>query len=124
MTETMSFQRTSLAALAASLFLALSVPAWAGQSYLAEFEDLPLAPGLTEQPGGMLFESPTGRIVDATASGDATSAQVQGFYQQALPQLGWEALPDGAFRRDNEILRIDIDGSHRSLLVRFSVVPQ
>ncbi|HVI51032.1 MAG TPA: hypothetical protein VM661_07470 [Candidatus Sulfotelmatobacter sp.] len=120
----MSIQRTFLAAVAASLFLVLGASAWAGQSYLSEFEDLPLPPGLTEQPGGMLFESPTGRIVEATATGDATAAQIQSFYQQALPQLGWEAQSDGSFRRDNELLRIDIDGGRRPVLVRFSVVPQ
>jgi len=119
----MSFQRTILAALAASLIFALGSIAWAGEAYLTELEDLPLAPGLTEQQGGMLFESPTGRIVEATASGELTAAQVQSFYQQALPQLGWEAQ-NGGYKRDNEFLRINIDGSRRTLLVHFSVVPQ
>ena len=120
----MSFSRTHLAALAAPLFLAIGCAAWAGQGYLAEFEDLPLAPGLTEQQGGMLFETPTGRIVEAFASGELSAAQAQAFYQQALPQLGWELQADGGYKRDNEFLRIDMDGSHRLLAVHFSVVPQ
>jgi hypothetical protein len=123
MREAMSFKRTQFAALAASLFFVLGSAAWAGEAYLTEFEDLPLAPGLTEQQGGMLFESPTGRIVDATASGELTATQVQSFYQQALPQLGWEAQ-NGGYKRDNEFLRIDIDGSRRTVQVHFSVVPQ
>ena len=96
----------------------------AAASYLAEFEDLPLAPGLVENPGGTLFESPTGRIVDATASGEITPKQVMEFYQQALPQLGWERVGANSFRRENELLRIDMDRSRRPMVVRFSVVPQ
>lgn len=120
----MSIQRSLSAVAAVVLFLCLGGFARAADLYLTEYEDLPLAPGLTEQPGGMLFESPTGRIVDATATGQISADQVRGFYQQSLPQLGWEAQPDGSYRRDNELLRIDIDGSHRPLQVRFSVVPQ
>jgi hypothetical protein len=119
----MSFPRTSTAAFAACLFLALGCTAWADQPYLTEFEDLPLAPGLTEQPGGMLFESPTGRIVEASATGDLSPDKVKAFYSQTLPQLGWEVV-NGGYKRDNEFLRIDIDGSRRSVTVRFSVVPQ
>jgi hypothetical protein len=91
--------------------------------FLVEFEDLPLAPGLTEQAGGVLFESPAGRIVDATAEGEVDVQQVLAFYAQTLPQLGWEALGDSTFRRDNELLRIVVDGDRHPLAVHFSVVP-
>lgn len=96
----------------------------AAGAFLAEFEDLPLAPGLTELPGGMLFDSPGGRIVDATAEGEVTAQQVLAFYMQTLPELGWEKIGPASFRRDNEVLRIEMDSGRRPLAVHFSVVPK
>ena len=110
------------AAGAAVLWLA-AAPALAAGAFLAEFEDLPLAPGLTEQPGGVLFESPNGRIVEATAEGRVASHQVLAFYAQTLPQLGWVPVDETSYRRDNEILRIVVDGSRAPVSVHFSVAP-
>ncbi len=118
----MSHQRIIPAILAALLLAA--APAAAAGAFLTELEDLPLAPGLTELPGGTLFDSPTGRIVEATAQGDVTAGEVRAFYAQTLPQLGWQMIGETAFRRDNELLRINIEERRRPLSVRFSVVPQ
>jgi hypothetical protein len=63
----MRFARPLLA-FAASLLL--SLPSAAVESFLAELEDLPLPVGLNEQPGGLLFDSADGRIVEAKATGD------------------------------------------------------
>lgn len=104
--------------------LLASASAGAAESFLAEYEDLPLAPGLTETPGGMLFDAPNGRIVEAQASGDVPAQQVEHFYAQTLPQLGWTAAGGPIFRRDNEVLRIDVDSHSKPTQVHFSVVPQ
>ncbi len=61
------------------------IPALAAGAFLTELEDLPLAPGLSEIPGGMLFDSPTGRIVEASAQGEIPADQVVAFYTQTLP---------------------------------------
>jgi hypothetical protein len=104
--------------------LLTAVPAAASGAFLTELEDLPLPPGLTELPGGTLFDSPGGRIVEATAEGEIGAQQVLTFYTQTLPQLGWEKVGSSTFRRDNELLRIDVEGNRRPLAVRFSLVPQ
>ncbi len=124
MTEFMLHLRRPCAVLASCLFLVLAAPARADQAYLSELEDLPLAPGLVEHPGGVLFDSPGGRIIDATADGDTTVAAVTGFYSQTLPALGWSRQADGSYRRDTERLRITVDGSRRPLTVHFSVEPR
>lgn len=109
----------------ATFWLGLSVSASLAEgAFLTELEDLPLAPGLAETPGGMLFDSPTGRIVEATARGDATAEQVISFYAQTLPELGWQKVGPSSYRRDNEVLKIDVEARKRPLLVRFSLVPQ
>lgn len=121
----MALSRLILAILAA-LFLSapLTHPLAAESAFLSELEDLPLPPGLTEMPGGMLFDSPTGRIVEATAQGEIGADRVLSFYTQTLPELGWQKVGQASFRRDNELLKIEMDTKRRPLLVRFSVVPQ
>jgi hypothetical protein len=100
------------------------VSARSGSSFLTELEDLPLAPGLVEMPGGMLFDSPTGRIVEASAEGNVSTDLVLAFYSQTLPELGWQKVGPSSYRRDNEMLKIDVEAAKRPLKVRFSLVPQ
>lgn len=116
--------RAFLISLLGGLFLT-AVAAAAEGRFLAEMEDLPLAPGLTENPGGMLFEQPSGRIVEASAVAalETEAGQIVAFYATTLPQLGWEKIGPAAYRRDNEMLRIDVDQRQKPLAVRFSVVP-
>ncbi|PKU23351.1 hypothetical protein [Telmatospirillum siberiense] len=117
----------SILALTAALLLFLSAitgSAAAEGAFLSEMEDLPLPDGLTEAPGGMLFDSPTGRILEATATGTVSPDQVRAFYAQTLPELGWQKLGPSSYRRDNELLKIEIEAKRRPMLVHFSVVPQ
>jgi hypothetical protein len=109
--------------LAAALILGGGAPAFADASFLAEIDDLPLAPGLVEQPGGTLFDTPEGRIVEATAEGDTTATNVTAFYVSALPELGWRQIDANTFERDKEILHIVINKGEQALSVRFSLAP-
>jgi len=107
-----------------ALFLLCPALAVAGESFLAEIEDVPLAPGLTEPPNsGMVFDSPSGRIVEASAAGEAAPDQIRAFYAQALPQLGWTVAGDQLYRRDNETLKIALDRRGKVLTVRFTLTP-
>ena len=111
-----------------ALFLVLLCPALAGaaEAFLTAIEDVPLAPGLAEQAaGGMVFDSPTGRIVEAAASGPVSADQIKAFYEQTLPQLGWTDSGKMTFRRDNEILRLTIDPTPQkgAIIVRFNLAP-
>lgn len=98
----------------------------AGEAFLTAIEDVPLAPGLTESPnGGMVFDSPSGRIVEAAATGSATADQIAKFYGETLPQLGWQESGRLTFKRDNETLRISIETGRKAapLTVRFNLAP-
>ena len=71
---TIGLQRGSPVILAALLALLAPVPAQA-QSFLADVDDLPLAPGLVEDTGARVaFDKPEGRIVQAFARGRASAA--------------------------------------------------
>src|SRR3546814_6431381 len=68
-------------------------------------------PGLTEQADtAVVFDKPTGRIVEVAATGPVDPAAVIGFYGRTLPQLGWRqaraALESALFVREGETLTI------------------
>ena len=115
--------------LALALALALALVAGgvrAGDgAFLGSIEDLPLMPGLEEAvEEGMVFESPSGRIAEAYASGAVSRERVRAFYAATLPQLGWRREGAGRYRREGEILDIEFDDGAPSILrVRFAVAP-
>lgn len=141
----LALRSRALAGLAAVLLLLSAGTATAAQRYLADVVDLPLMPGLWEVPeAGMVFDKPQGRIVEAEARGEETAAAVRAYYADALPPLGWRAegraqqdaathgegrravarLPwTDTFRRDGEVLRIEISGRDGAVAVRFSITP-
>jgi hypothetical protein len=102
---------------------AAAVTAATGDSFLVELEDLPLAPGLREMPGGMLFDSAEGRIVEASATGAVPAEQVRSFYEATLPQLGWQKTGNMTFRRDKEGLRLIFENGPTLLTVHFTLTP-
>lgn len=109
----------------AALLVLLPAIVAAGGGFLSGAEDVPLPPALTENPGGgMVFDSPQGRIVDADASGELTQDQVIAFYAQTLPQLGWSRISDTDYRSETETLRLSFrPGKPRGTIVHFNLTP-
>jgi hypothetical protein len=98
--------------------------AWAGP-FLSAYEDLPLAPGLTEAEGsGVSFDSPSGRIVEAYAHGVAKAADILKFYAATLPQLGWTRESDRVYRRETEVLRLETTHDRAGTTLRFTISPE
>jgi hypothetical protein len=127
-------RRTLLLGLAATALLCLTtLPAVAqgaagsgpGSAYVAGIPDLPLMPGLKELPeSGLVFDKPGGRIVEAFAQGSMTPQSVIAFYDQTLPQLGWQREKLGAYLRDGERLELDLGQDARGTTVHFRLFPQ
>lgn len=116
--------RSAAAFVALILFWALSAPAGA-QSFIEGSEDVPLAPSLTAvADAGMVFDSPSGRIVEAFATGAGNRDRVLAFYAETLPELGWERVSTALFRREGERLSIDFFGTDGALSVRFTLSPE
>lgn len=117
--------RSLYALLLAMLTLFIPLSGGMAQSFVEGSEDLPLAPVLTAvEDAGMIFDSPSGRIVEAFATGETERQTVLDFYRQTLPSLGWEALEDARYRREGEQLTIDFFGSDGALSVRFTLAPE
>ena len=87
----------------------LSYSAEAAQEFFSGVEDLPLAPGLGEvREAGMVYDTPAGRIVHATAKGPGQPRDVIRFYRATLPQLGWRIVGATRFQRETEILELKV----------------
>ncbi len=111
---------------AAALFPVFPSVAQEAVGFVSTIEDLPLMPGLIEEEGGMVFDSARGRIVEVYATGPVSEAAVREFYDDTLPQLGWRPLGKDAFRRENEILKVEFPGGPGAappLTVGFRLMP-
>jgi hypothetical protein len=106
-------------------FFAFAEPAAGdGNRFVSGLEDLPLMPGLTEvEAGGVVFDKPGGRIVEAIAEGTMPAADVETFYAGTLPQLGWQSVAPNRFVREGERLAIRTESGPGALTVRFSIAP-
>lgn len=109
--------------LAVLLALAVAPAAWAAGQFFSAVDDLPLMPGLTEQPAeSMVFDKPGGRIVEVVARGAVSITAVRDFYRATLPRLGWQTVGDDHWRRDDEELRLRLTGSG-PVSLRFTMAP-
>ena len=108
-----------------ALMLLAAAPPARAEGFLGAYEDLPLAPGLTEVAGsGVAFDSPGGRIVEAFAAGSVKASDVLKFYAATLPQLGWRRESDTLYRREAEVLRLDPTPQGKGVTIRFAVSPE
>ncbi len=109
--------------LAAALLLA-PAPASATDPFVEGLEDVPLMTGLATVPDrSVVFDKPTGRIVESYAAGAVRRAEVVRFYDETLPQLGWSGRGQ-TYRRESEVLRLGFEGKDGALVVRFSLSPR
>jgi len=93
--------------------------------FIAEIDDLPLMPGLAEVEGaGVVFDKPSGRIVEAYARGAVTRESVAAFYRDTLPQLGWVETAGLTFAREGESLSIEFLPDEGPLTLRFTLKPE
>lgn len=113
------------AAIAGYLLAGLVYAAPAAAQFVPGIADLPMLEGLAAEPGGpVVFDTPEGRIVTTSLTGAIAEKAVRDFYGATLPQLGWQKLAAGHFRREGEILKLTIfplPGNR--IRLRFSLAP-
>ncbi len=96
-----------------------------GARYVAGVDDLPLMPGLEEmKESGLVFDKPSGRIVEAYAAGPVTSGEIMRFYEQTLPQLGWRSDRRGGYLREGERLQLTLTEASDKVTVQFRLHPE
>lgn len=84
-------------------------PLRAEGTFIAGAEDVPLPEGVRQDAdAGLAYDTPAGRIVDAYLLSDSRSgAEILGFYDRTLPQLGWR-IENGRFVREDEVLTVEV----------------
>jgi hypothetical protein len=92
--------------------------------FVTTIDDLPLMPGLeTVADKDVLFETPTGRIAETTATGAMAASDVYKFYGRSLPQLGWQKVDQSTWHRAGEQLHIEASAEGDVITVKFSEKP-
>ena len=98
-----------LSILSLVIVVPISVTAQQAARFLSVMEEMPLMSGLVEMTDvAVAFDGPSGRIIQAFAAGSPQVDDVRAFYAAALPQLGWTRQANGEYRRDAEILRLEV----------------
>lgn len=88
-------------------------------------EDVPLMAGLIPlREGGLVFDKPEGRIVQAMAKGMVTRAAVRRFYRASLAELGWVPVGPNQWSREGERLKVDFRGHDGDLTIAFTLSPE
>lgn len=132
MTAVLATARAALAALllsgaALAGAMGVSSPAAAADgAFLPGLGDVPVMPGLSPvKDGSLVFDKPGGRIAEAIVRGVASRSQVEAFYADALPPLGWRRAAAGRFTRETEELRMEfLAGPAGATTVRFILIPR
>ena len=122
----MSLKRVPLSLAVLLLGVLLYAPGQvAAEARFAEaIPDLPLMAGLVEQPGAVVFDKPSGRIVEMEAQGPLSQPEVEAFYLRTLPSLGWQPAGPGLYQRAQEQLRLAFQSAAEILTVRFVLSPR
>ena len=126
----MHWARIFLAGAIAACLLFASPALLRAQTFFQQLPDLPLMAGLTElTEAGLLFDKPEGRIVEAFAQSSANNGpqaqEVLRFYEQSLPQLGWQAGQEpNTYFREKEKLVLQIEQRPENLLLHLSLSPR
>lgn len=117
--------------MAAAIFVTLPIvaqegAAQEGKEFIAGIEDLPVMPGLAEiADAGLIFDKPSGRIVEAYAQGEVGEQAVLDFYQETLPQLGWLSQVGNRYAREGEELTLQVRASETGgVVVMFRLAPK
>jgi hypothetical protein len=100
------------------------VPVQRHTAYVAGLEDVPLMAGLIPtHANDVAFDSPLGRIVIVNTEGALERQSVLAFYAASMSELGWDRIGDTAFRREGELLRLELGQKGSLLTVRFALSP-
>ena len=104
---------------------AMAGPAAAQQAFIEGLPDVPLMPGLAEDPERRLvFDKPSGGIFEAVLTGPVNTGAAVDFYDRALTELGWRAESGDAdagswtYQRNGDQLQLRYLTTARGLEIR------
>lgn len=92
-------------------------------AFIEGAEDLPQMDELMQVDDlSMSFDAPEGRILQSYQQSETlTQKQVETFYQETLPALGWTEVKKNVYERDNERLTLTFESQKGLLIVHFEL---
>lgn len=110
-----------------ALFAFLLAMPWAARAAFFEaLPDMPQAPGLQLlDERSFTYDKPFGRVVTLVSVLDGvTSKDVEAFYRQSLPVLGWAQQPSlDRYVREDEVLRFWFEQEQGAVLLYMTINP-
>lgn len=109
-----------------ALALVCAIPtAKAADAYFEALYDVPIMKGLEEvKEQAMLFDKPGGRIASVVAvSKTVDPEEIQTFYAESLPQLGWKKTAENQYVRDEDRLALELVKRPPVTVVHFTLSP-
>lgn len=106
------------------LFL-FNIPVCFSEDFLVGTEDVPLMKGLEIKEDETFFMDDSvgsGRLFFSKALTKSESNDVEIFYDQTLPQLGWQKISSGYFEREGDVLKISTQKDKENTEVVFELI--
>lgn len=92
-------------------------------AFVEGMQDVPLSENMQPLPEELLiYDNLDEHVIlsSAVASADK-QPQIQAFYKETLPELGWTEIAEGRWARDGEKLSIDFDQNASEIFIQFTL---
>lgn len=92
-------------------------------AFVAGMQDVPLMEGLQALPEELfIYDTLNEHVILSSATASAEhKTQIQAFYKETLPELGWTETAAERWSRDGEKLSIDFDLNGTDLFIQFTL---
>jgi hypothetical protein len=86
--------------------------------FVSGMQDVPLMEGLkVQRDKSSIFDTLSGKIVSATATGNIPERRVRRFYKDTMPHLGWAEADTLIFLKDDEQVKITTEAQNKSTTI-------
>lgn len=88
-------------------------------------EELPVITNMENMSESLIFfDTNKGRFVQSKIIGDQNIDQIKDFYDNILPNLGWEKIDKNKFIRKSELMEIKYYKYNKDSIAEFNIKPK
>ena len=93
--------------------------------FITGIEDLPIFDSLEiDEDNLIIFDKVDSRLVTVNLSGTVNLSEVRDYYENILPNLGWEMLNKEKYVRDSEILNLEYKTDNKKVYLTVKIKPK
>lgn len=86
-------------------------------------QDVPLHQNMIIKENSLImFDTNQGNLVEVEIKGDQKISNLKNFYNEVLPNLGWQMLKKNKFKRDQNFLEIQYYIEKKKTIVKFKLI--